>query len=150
MADQDRFARALVAVARGLGRIARERARAGDVTPQQAETLQLIAERGALSTSTLADMLGIDPSTASRNLSGLERSGFIVRQKGSEDGRQTDVRLTPRGRRAAQGVTTGASSAFGSVLDKVPRAERARVIDALEVLARALDGAQPQAETRGR
>lgn len=139
MADQDRFARALLAVARGLGRIARERARSGDVTPQQAETLQLIAERGALSTSSLATMLGIDPSTASRNLSGLERAGFIARQKGSDDGRQTDVRLTPRGRRAAQTVGSGATSAFGSLLDRIPRAERGRVIDALEVLARALE-----------
>lgn len=139
MADQDRFARALLAVARGLGRIARERARSGDVTPQQAETLQLIAERGALSTSTLATMLGIDPSTASRNLSGLERAGLITRQKGSDDGRQTDVRLTPRGRRAAQTVGTGASSAFGSLLDRVPRGDRARIIDALEVLAKAID-----------
>lgn len=139
MADQDRFARALLAVARGLGRIARERARSGDVTPQQAETLQLIAERGALSTSTLATMLGIDPSTASRNLSGLERAGLITRQKGSDDGRQTDVRLTPRGRRAAQTVGSGATSAFGSLLDRVPRGDRARVIDALEVLAKAID-----------
>jgi DNA-binding MarR family transcriptional regulator len=139
MADQDRFARALLAVARGLGRIARERARSGDVTPQQAETLQLIAERGALSTSTLATMLGIDPSTASRNLSGLERAGLITRQKGSDDGRQTDVRLTPRGRRAAQTVGSGASSAFGSLLDRVPRSDRARIIDALEVLAKAID-----------
>jgi DNA-binding MarR family transcriptional regulator len=139
MADQDRFARALLAVARGLGRIARERARSGDVTPQQAETLQLIAERGALSTSTLATMLGIDPSTASRNLSGLERAGLITRQKGSDDGRQTDVRLTPRGRRAAQTVGSGASSAFGSLLDRVPRSDRARVIDALEALAKAID-----------
>src|SRR6478735_2638061 len=121
MADQDRFARALLAVARGLGRIARERARSGDVTPQQAETLQLIAERGALSTSTLATMLGIDPSTASRNLSGLERAGLIARQKGSDDGRQTDVRLTPKGRRAAQSVGNGATSAFASLLDRVPR-----------------------------
>jgi DNA-binding MarR family transcriptional regulator len=139
MADQDRFARALLAVARGLGRIARERARSGDVTPQQAETLQLIAERGALSTSTLATMLGIDPSTASRNLSGLERAGLITRQKGSDDGRQTDVRLTPRGRRAAQTVGSGATSAFGSLLDRVPRGDRARIIDALEVLAKAID-----------
>lgn len=139
MADQDRFARALLAVARGLGRIARHRARTGDVTPQQAETLQLIAERGALSTSMLATMLGIDPSTASRNLSGLERSGLITRQKGSDDARQTDVRLTPRGRRAAQTVGTGASSAFGSLLDRVPRGDRARVIDALEVLAKAIE-----------
>ena len=144
MADQDRFARALLAVARGLGRIARERARAGDVTPQQAETLQLIAERGALSTSTLATLLGIDPSTASRNLSGLERSGLIARQKGSDDGRQTDVRLTPRGRRAAQTVGTGASSALGSLLERVPRGDRAKVIDALEIISRILDGAAPK------
>jgi DNA-binding MarR family transcriptional regulator len=139
MADQDRFARALLAVARGLGRVARERARAGDVTPQQAETLQLIAERGALSTSTLATLLGIDPSTASRNLTGLQKSGLIARQKGTDDGRQTDVRLTPRGRRAAQTVSSGATSAFGSLLDRVPRGERARVVDALEVLVKILD-----------
>lgn len=142
MADQDRFARSLASLARGLGRIARERARSGDVTPQQAETLQLVAERGALSTSTLATLLGIDPSTASRNLSGLERSGLIIRQKGSDDGRQTDVRLTPRGRRAAQSVGTGANAAFASLLDKIPRAERARVIDALEVVAKVLDTAR--------
>lgn len=139
MADQDRFARALASLARGLGRIARERARSGDVTPQQAETLQLIAERGAVSTSTLATLLGIDPSTASRNLSGLERAGLIARQKGSDDGRQTDVRLTPRGRRAAQSAGTGATASFASLLDKLPRGERARVVDALEVLARAVD-----------
>lgn len=139
MADQDRFARALLAVARGLGRIARERARAGDVTPQQAETLQLIAERGALSTSTLATLLGIDPSTASRNLSGLERAGLIARQKGSDDGRQTDVRLTPRGRRAAQSVGNGATAALASLLDRVPRGERARVLDSLELLVKVLD-----------
>ena len=145
MADQDRFARALLTVARGLGRIARERARAGDLTPQQAETLQLIAEKGAVSTSTLATLLGIDPSTASRNLSGLEKKksgALIVRQKGSDDGRQTDVRLTTRGRRAAQSAGSSASSAFGSLLEKVPRAERARVIEALETVAKIVDAAQ--------
>jgi hypothetical protein len=50
MADSQKFARAAQSFARGLGRMGRERARAGDVTPQQAETLQLVAERGALST----------------------------------------------------------------------------------------------------
>lgn len=139
MADQDRFARALLALSRGLGRVARERARAGDVTPQQAETLQLIAEKGALSTSTLATLLGIDPSTASRNLSGLAEKGFIARQKGSDDGRQTDVRLTPRGRRVAQSVGTGAAAAFSTLLEKVPRGERARVIDAIELVAKIVD-----------
>jgi DNA-binding MarR family transcriptional regulator len=137
--DHERFARAAQIVARGLGRISRERARAGDVTPQQAETLQLIAERGAVSTSLLATLLGIDPSTASRNLAGLERVGFITRKKGAEDARQTDVRLTVRGRRTADSVATEALSAMVSVLERLPRSERGRIVEALESLARALD-----------
>src|ERR1700757_4624601 len=129
MADQERFARAIHIVARGLGRISRERARAGEVTPQQAETLQLIAERGAVSTSSLALMLGIDPSTASRNLSGLERSGFITRKKGADDGRQTDVRLTPRGKRTADAVSEDSTQAFASLMEKLPRSERPKVLE---------------------
>lgn len=128
-----------MAVARGLGRVGRERARAGDVTPQQAETLQLIAERGALSTSALAQMLGIDPSTASRNLAGLERAGFISRKKGADDGRQTDVRLTPRGKRTADSVADEAAQAYTSIVDGLPRAERAKMIEGLEILVKALE-----------
>jgi DNA-binding MarR family transcriptional regulator len=140
-AEHDRFARAAQAVARGLGRISRERARAGDITPQQAETLQLIADRGAVSTSLLATLLGIDPSTASRNLAGLERAGYISRKKGADDARQTDVRLTPRGKRTADSCSADAVKAMHSVLDRLPRAERARVVDALETLAKLLEAA---------
>ena|SRR5438552_2480800 len=139
-ADQDRFARAAQIVARGLGRISRERARAGDVTPQQAETLQLIAEKGAVSTSSLAVSLGIDPSTASRNLAGLERAGYITRKKGAEDARQTDVRLTPKGKRIADNVGTEAQQAIATVLERLPRGDRARILDALEALAKTIDG----------
>jgi DNA-binding MarR family transcriptional regulator len=139
MADQ-KTARALQVVARALGRIGRERARMGDITPQQAEALQLISERGAISTSSLAVVLGIDPSTASRNLAGLERAGFIVRKRGAEDGRQTDVRLTPRGKRTAEAVSTEWTLAYATLLDRIPRPERQRIADALEVLARVLDG----------
>jgi DNA-binding MarR family transcriptional regulator len=132
--------RPLQMVARALSRIGRERARSGDITPQQAEALQLIAERGAISTSSLAVVLGIDPSTASRNLAGLERAGFILRKRGAEDGRQTDVRLTPRGKRIADAVSTDWTLAYATLLDRIPRPERQRVVDALEMLARVLDG----------
>jgi DNA-binding MarR family transcriptional regulator len=132
-------ARALQVVARSLGRLGRERARAGDVTPQQAEALQLIADRGAISTSSLADTLGIDPSTASRNLGGLERRGYIVRRRGADDGRQTDVRLTPRGKRTAEAVSVEWATAYALLLERLPRAERQRIADAIEALARALE-----------
>jgi DNA-binding MarR family transcriptional regulator len=139
MADQDRFARSLHAVARGLARIGRDRARVSNVTPQQAETLQVIAERGAVSTSTLATLLGIDPSTASRNLAGLERSGLLTRKKGADDGRQTDVRLTPKGKRIADSLSNGSVKVYGGLLEKLARGDRSKAVDALEALANALD-----------
>jgi len=135
--------KALQLVARALGRLGRERARAGDVTPQQAEALQLVAERGAMSTSTLASMLGIDPSTASRNLAGLERAGYMVRRRGTEDGRQTDVRLSPRGKRTADAVALEWALAYTQLLERIPRSDRQRIADAIEALARLLEGDPP-------
>ena len=134
-----RNSHALQVLARSLGRLGRERARAGDITPQQAEALQLIAERGAMSTSALALVLGIDPSTASRNLGGLERGGYIVRRRGADDGRQSDVRLTPRGKRTAEAVSIEWNTAYALLLDRLPRQERQRIVDAIEALAGALE-----------
>jgi DNA-binding MarR family transcriptional regulator len=96
-----------------------------------------------LSTSALALLLGIDPSTASRNLAGLERGGFVVRRRGTDDGRQTDVRLTPRGKRVAEAVTAEWLTVYSALLDRLPRSERQRVTETLEVLARVLEGDGP-------
>jgi DNA-binding MarR family transcriptional regulator len=136
---ESKTARALQLVARALGRLGRESARAGDVTPQQADALQLIVERGAISTSSLALFLGIDPSTASRNLAGLERCGYIVRRRGPDDGRQNEVKLTPRGRRIAEALASEWADAYTLLMDRVPRGERQRFADALDILARVLD-----------
>ncbi len=137
--DDPKIARVLQLLARALGRLGRERARSGDLTPQQAEALQLIAERGALSTSAVALTLGIDPSTASRNLGGLERRGYIVRRRGADDGRQTDVRLTPRGKRTADSIAHAWSSACTLLVERLPRQERQLFTNAIETLVRVLN-----------
>jgi DNA-binding MarR family transcriptional regulator len=138
MADPLHLARAVQVCARGLGRIGRERARAGDITPQQADALELIEARGVVSTSVLAELLGIDPSTASRNLAGLQRAGLISRKRDAEDGRQTEVRLTPKGKRLAESVTGKALVAFNALVARVPRTDRPRIAEAIEMLARAV------------
>jgi len=102
--------------------------------------LQLIADRGVVSTSSLAEWLGIDPSTASRNLAGLERAGYVARRRGADDGRLSDVRLTPRGRRTAEAAATSWTATYASLLERLPRAERQRVAEALDLLAALLDG----------
>ncbi len=140
MADNERFAQALQTVFRGLHRQSRERARTSDITPQQAEALQAISERGAVSTTALATLLGIDPSTASRNLAGLERDGVLARKRATGDGRQTDVRLTARGKRIADGVGNAATQAHLSLYDRLGRTDRTRVVEALETIAALLEG----------
>ncbi len=137
MADP-RPARAVQIVARGLGKVGRLRAQANGITPQQADAIELLDSRATLSTSTLAELLGIDPSTASRNLAGLERAGLIARKRDGDDGRQTEVRLTPKGRRMAAAVAEETHRGFIALLDRIPRAERQRVSDGLELLARAV------------
>ncbi len=132
-------ARPLQVLARALTRLGRERARSGEVTPQQAEALQLVAERGTMSTSALALILGIDPSTASRNLAGLERGGYVMRRRGADDGRETDVRLTPRGKRTAEAVSAEWTAAYALLLDRLPRQERQRIAEAIEILAHVLE-----------
>ena len=85
-------------------------------------------------------LLGIDPSTASRNLAGLERDGLIARKKASADGRQTDVRLTARGKRVADSVGNVSTQAHVAIYDRLARGDRARVVEALETLASLLEG----------
>lgn len=147
MADP-KTARNLQIVARGLGRLGRERARAsGDLTPQQAEALQLIADRTVLSTSSLAILLGIDPSTASRNLAGLERGGYVLRRRGTEDARQTDVRISPRGKRATETASKEWRTTFLALLERLPRCDRQCVVDALAVLARHFESGDASGST---
>jgi DNA-binding MarR family transcriptional regulator len=138
MADPLRVARAVQVCARGLSRIGRERARGANITPQQADALELIEARGVVSTSALAELLGIDPSTASRNLAGLQRAGLIARKRDAEDGRQTDVRLTPKGKRVAEAVTADALKAYNALVERIARADRPKVSEAIELLARAV------------
>jgi DNA-binding MarR family transcriptional regulator len=138
MADPHRLARVVQICARGFGRIGRERAHSSGITLQQADALELIEACGVVSTSAFAHLLGIDPSTASRNLTGLQHAGLVVRKRDPQDSRQTEVRLTPKGKRAAETLSSEVARTFSELLERVPRADRQRVSDALALLARAV------------
>jgi DNA-binding MarR family transcriptional regulator len=142
MAASLHLARVVQVCSRGFGRVGRVRAEASQITPQQADALELMDARGVVSTGTLAQLLGIDASTASRNLAGLERAGLITRKDNPGDGRQTDIRLTPKGKRVAEKLSDDMVRTFNAMLEKVPRAERQRVVDALGVLATVVSGGE--------
>ena len=137
MADS-KTARSLQVLARSLTRMERGRARALDVTPQQAEALQIIGERRDVSTSSIAQELGIDPSTASRNLAGLARGGYIIRVRGRGDGRQVEIRLTPKGKRKTEAISIDWLRACSLALGRLPVDERQRLAQYVDVLVHAL------------
>lgn len=55
---------------------------------------------GPMRTSALSELLGLDPSTTSRHVASLERSGHVERVADPDDGRAWLVQATATGRKA--------------------------------------------------
>ncbi len=72
-----------------------------DVTVAQARLAQRIAEDGTRLTE-LADRAGVTKQTASLLVAALEREGLVERVPDPDDGRARLIRLSARGREAAQ------------------------------------------------
>lgn len=72
-----------------------------DVTVAQARLAQRIAEEGTRLTE-LADRAGVTKQTASLLVAALEREGLVERVPDPDDGRARLIRLSARGREAAQ------------------------------------------------
>lgn len=66
--------------------------------------LSLLAERGPSRPSALAEALHVDLSTTSRQLSALEREGWLVRERDPDDQRAQLVDLSPTGAEVLQRV----------------------------------------------
>lgn len=128
-------------VSRALLRLERQQICCGEVTRQQFDTLQAIDEAGGLTTSAVARRLGIDLSTASRNLAVLERTGCVRRKDGAEDARHTLNVVTAKGRDCVESLCCDEASAVDAVLARLPRGEHAALMRALGLLAGALEEA---------
>lgn len=72
---------------------------------------------GPLRTSVLADRLGLDPSTTSRHVASLERSGHVERVADPDDGRAWLVQASTAGRLAFDDTRALRNSLVAAVLD---------------------------------
>jgi DNA-binding MarR family transcriptional regulator len=133
-------------VARGITRIGRDEICCGTLTLQQFQTLSAIDRAGMITTSALAAALSIDLSTASRNLSLLERQGLLGRFRDPDDARVVFIELTTKGTRALMNLRCDERLVYASVLARIPPNKQASVIEALETLADALGESEPNLE----
>jgi DNA-binding MarR family transcriptional regulator len=132
------FGSLLVEVARVVTRIERDDVCCGDLTFQQFETLRRIEGASKLTLSSLADVLHIDQSTASRNLVRLERQGYLSKARHEADGRSVNIELTRKGRAALASMSCDERDAFAELYERIPAGARGSVVAALAVLTEAL------------
>jgi DNA-binding MarR family transcriptional regulator len=106
------------------------------VTVAQAAALEALGTEGPTRLGDLGRRLGIAPSTLTRNLARLEASGLVERETDAEDARSFRVALTGPGRKAARAVAAQEDDFAREVLQRIPAARRALVLESLgELLA---------------
>lgn len=85
--------------------------------------LQHLAEHSVLTPSQLGAKLLCDKANVTRLLAGLETDGLIVRAPSAVDGRRTEVRLTPAGRRVWRQARQAHDAYIDTRLNGLPSAE---------------------------
>ncbi len=112
------------------------------VSVPQLRALMIVATRGPLSLTALADDMGIHPSNATRACDRLVASGLLDRRDDPADRRQLLLDLTPAGRAVIDGVLARRRAAIADVLQRMPTAHRRVVGRALAHFAAA--GGEPR------
>jgi DNA-binding MarR family transcriptional regulator len=134
MAEEVCFGELLSQVARAITRRQASQVCCGDLTLEQFQTLRAVSGADRPSLGSLSAALRLDPSTVSRNVALLERNGYLRRARSAADGRVVQVRLTAKGNRALESLRCDERDVFKDAYQRLPVAERAKVVQALEAL----------------
>jgi DNA-binding MarR family transcriptional regulator len=141
MAQGRRFAELLSGIAREITLRQASEVCCGDLTLEQFQTLRAVSASDQLTIGSLSAVLRVDLSTMSRNVTVLERNGYLLRSRSNEDGRIVHVGITAEGRRALETLSCDERDILEDVYERVPPVERPKIVKALEVLRTCLEDA---------
>lgn len=109
--------------------------------------LTRLSAAGTLRISDLADRLGLDRSTLSRQVAAAVAAGYVRRTTDESDSRAYLVSMTDEGKAAYRAVRRARTRIMVELTDQMTSAEVAQVSDALPILARALDNLATPADS---
>lgn len=101
--------------------------------------LTRLSASGTLRISDLADRLGLDRSTLSRQVAAAVAAGYVSRTTDESDSRAYLVSMTDEGKAAYEAVRRARTRIMAELTSQMTPTEVARVSDALPILVRALD-----------
>ncbi|UFS97074.1 MarR family transcriptional regulator [Nocardia huaxiensis] len=115
------------------------------ITIPQFRTLVILSNRGAVNVVTLAELLDVQPSTATRMVDRLVAANLVDRQPNPASRRELVVSLTDRGREVVNAVTARRRRELAAVVERMPAADRSGLVHALNAFTAA--GGEPHAAT---
>jgi DNA-binding MarR family transcriptional regulator len=101
------------------------------VTTAQCHTLLEIGNRGEISLVDLADAMGLDASTMSRNIQGLVMIGLVDRRASDKDRRYVSIRLTEQGRKTFDEIENRNNAYYDEVFGLLPQDRRNTILEAV-------------------
>ncbi|MGH3669657.1 MAG: MarR family winged helix-turn-helix transcriptional regulator [Pseudonocardiaceae bacterium] len=113
------------------------------ITLSQFRLLVVLITRGPLKLSTLADHLGVNPSTATRMIDRLIATGLVSRQVNPHSRREVVVELTETGAEVVTTVTARRRREIAGIVARMPVKHRRELVDVLEAFNEA--GGEPPA-----
>ncbi|NUR59606.1 MAG: MarR family transcriptional regulator [Catenulispora sp.] len=113
------------------------------VTLPQFRALVVLASRGPLRLTHLAEHLAVNPSTAMRMAERLNAAGMIDRAPNPGNRRESILSLTSTGRQVVERVTDRRRQEIAAIVGRMPMVHRDRLVEALEAFNAA--GGEPSA-----
>lgn len=134
--DATRMAKALMGFVRDFGLLQPDRTPCGKpLTVTQAHALASIAAQPGFTQRDLGEHLGLARATTSELVTQLANRGWIAQRPHADDRRQRNIDLTPAGRRITNEIGRARQALMNDLLADLTPADRARLVDATELLA---------------
>ena len=110
------------------------------VSSAQCRFLLEAEARPDASLTDLASLLSLDTSTLSRTADGLSAAGLILRETDPANRRKVAIRLTEAGSSRLDSFNDCCDLFYRRLLESIPAGKRPMVLEAVALLAEALDG----------
>lgn len=115
------------------------------ITLPQFRLLVVLSTHGPLKLATLAEYLGVNPSTATRMIDRLIATNLVSRQVSPTSRREVVVELTDTGAAVVTQVTQQRRAQIAQIVDRMPTKHRHDLVTVLEAFTDA--GGEPPAAT---
>lgn len=111
-----------------------------NLTPTQASVLGIVAHRGPIGMTEVADIEGLNPTMLSRVVAKLVDDGFLTRQPDPADQRAVQLEATDAGRDVHQRILKSRTDTVARILDGLSPDVTEALHDALPALEALAEG----------